>query len=91
MATENHAPLSKCGFSLALGLVWGLALLITGWFSMCGWATAFMNAMSSVYVGYSASFFGALRGAIWGFVDGAIMGWVFAYFYNMVLCKRKKG
>lgn len=41
-----------------------------------------VEVMRSVYLGYSASFGGAIVGAIWGFVDGFIAGVLTAWVYN---------
>lgn len=93
MKESKHLKLSVLGLALALGVVWGLSVLLAGWFSITGWASQFVMGMSSMYVGYSSSFWGAIIGGIWGFIDGFIGGLVLAFFYNLFTgcccCKKK--
>ena len=92
---ENKMKDSKClklnvlGFALAIGVVWGLCTLVAGWFSMGGWASQFVKSMSSMYMGYTSSFWGGVIGGIWGFIDGFIGGLLIAFFYNLFSCKKK--
>jgi len=72
------------GLAIALGTTWALGMLIAGWGAMYGWATEFVAVMGSVYLGYDATFSGGIIGAVWGFVDGAIGGFVIAVIYNAV-------
>lgn len=74
---------------LALGIVWAIGILLTGWFSTMGWGNMFVETMSSAYIGYSSSFFGGIIGAIWAFVDAGIGGLLFAFFYNLILGQQK--
>lgn len=45
------------------------------------WGTAFVELLSSLYIGYKATFLGSIIGATWGFIDagigGAIVGWLY--------------
>ncbi|GAB4189480.1 MAG: bacteriophage holin [Simkaniaceae bacterium] len=75
-------------FALAFGIVWGLANLIVGWTSIFGWGNAYVETLSSIYIGYDASFIGGIVGGIWAFADGVIGGLVFAFFYNLILGKK---
>ena len=50
--------------------------------AMFGWGIALVDAISSLYIGYSPSVLGAIIGAFWGFVDGYIAGVVIAWLYN---------
>lgn len=74
--------------ALSLGITWGLGVLVLGWFSMFNWGADITEVLSSLYIGYSASFFGAIIGGIWGFVDGAIGGILIAFFYNVFSHKK---
>jgi len=38
--------------------------------------------LSTLYLGYSLSFFGIIIGMIWAFFDAAIGGFVIAWLYN---------
>ena len=54
---------------------------------MFGWGKGIVEVMSSVYIGYSASFLGGIIGAVWGFADGLIGGAIFALIYNGIARK----
>ncbi len=69
------------GGTLALGLV--LLALITMIHGHYG-APA-ISMISNVYLGYRPTIPGALIGGIWGFVDGGIAGYIFAWIYNKSL------
>ncbi len=68
--------------AFAMGIVWALAILITGVAAMYGWGGMFVEVMSSLYKGYTASVKGALIGGGWAFVDGFICGAVLEFLYN---------
>lgn len=70
--------------AVALGTSWALCILFAGWAAIFGWSLQFVEVMASVYLGYDASFMGAIIGAFWGFVDGAIAGVIIAFVYNMI-------
>lgn len=74
-------------FTLGLGVTWSISILLAGWMAMFGWGPAFVKVMASIYIGYEPTFFGAVIGAIWGFLDGAIGGFVFAFLHNLLLSK----
>jgi len=82
MAKEKSAKLSVMGLGLGVGIYWGLSMMVLGWTSMFGWGNGLLNAMASLYIGYEATFIGAIVGGIWGFLDGFIAGVIAAYFYN---------
>lgn len=72
--------------ALAIGVLWGGAILITGVANLIwpGYGQAFLQLIASVYPGYSgASSFGqVIIATLYGLVDGAIGGAVFAWLYN---------
>jgi len=70
--------------AVALGTSWALCILFAGWAAIFGWSVQFVEVMASIYLGYGASFLGAIIGALWGFVDGAIAGAVIAFVYNLI-------
>jgi hypothetical protein len=74
--------------AIALGLVWGvLAMFLTGLVNNLiwpGYGQGFLEVMASVYPGYKASggLGDVLVGTLYGFVDGAVIGAVYAWLYN---------
>jgi hypothetical protein len=84
--SQLHKLCPKC-FALSIGIVWGVAVLLTGWIAMTGWAYNFVDVMSSIYTGYSASFVGGIVGGIWGFFDGAILGGAIAIIHNKLMSR----
>ena len=77
------AKLDVKALALSLGIVWGACLLIMGLIaSVFDWGVTFIALMSTLYVGYNASFLGAIIGGIWGFFDAGIGGLVIALLYN---------
>ena len=70
-------------FGLACGILWGGGVFLMGLTAtVCSWARPFVDVLSVMYVGYSATVFGILIGTLWGFVDGFIGGIVLAWLYN---------
>ena len=73
-------------FGLASGILWGGGLLFMGLTALvCSWAQPFVDVLSVMYVGYAAGIVGALIGAVWGFADAFIGGFIFAWLYNKLL------
>ena len=74
--------------ALAGGLVWGLGLFVLTW-----WIIAFegqtgeQTIIGMVYRGYNISATGSIIGMIWGFLDGLIGGFIFAWLYNKIVSK----
>ena len=75
-------------FATALGLVWGLILLVVSWSSCMGWQHHTMEVLSSSYVGMEASFLGGVIAFFWGFAAGTLTGGALAYFYNRLVSKK---
>lgn len=74
--------------ALAVGLAWGiLGMFFLGLANMIwsGYGQGFLDLMASVYPGYDATGgIGQLMiGMLYGLVDGAIGGAVFAWLYNL--------
>ena len=71
---------------LSLGIVWGAAMFLLGLMVMFfSWGIAWVELMSSLYIGYKATFLGSIIGGIWGFVDAGIAGVIIAWLYNKLL------
>ena len=84
--------LRKRNLGLALGLLWGLAVMLgTWWLLLMGSGGETISKLHAFYFGYNFSFVGGIIGFIWGFVDGFICGVLIAWFYNLgnKLFKRK--
>lgn len=75
--------------ALALGSVWALGVLITGWAAAVGWGTLFVKTMASIYIGYKPGFVGGIIGGIWAFFYAAIGGAIFAFLYDFFVTRFK--
>lgn len=79
--------LRKRAFGLAIGLFWGLVILLGTWFLLLrGSPGEIFSKASSFYIGYSYSWGGAVIGFFYGFVTGFIAGVFIAWLYD-VFCK----
>lgn len=79
--------MEKCNIkalAVAIGALWALYVLGLGWMAAFGWGREMVTVIASLYIGYSATFFGAIIGGIWAFIDGAIAGAIIALVYNKV-------
>lgn len=79
--------MNKCqpfALAVALGVLWALYVGCIGITAMYGWGTALIAPLSSLYIGYSASFIGAGIGALWALLDGFVAGLIIAWLYNLV-------
>jgi hypothetical protein len=69
--------------ALTCGIFWGATILFaTVWLLALGFEGELISNLDHFYFGYSFSYVGAVIGAIWGFVDGAFCGAIFAWLYN---------
>jgi hypothetical protein len=76
-------------FSLTCGIIWGLTILLsTWWILITGASGKTFGKLSKFYLGFSVSWGGAFIGLIWGFVDGLILGAVFAWLYNKLSAEK---
>lgn len=77
--------LRKRALGIAVGLVWGLSVMLgTWWLLIMGSAGETISKLGKVYYGYTYSWGGAVIGFGWGFVDGFIGGFLIAWIYNLV-------
>lgn len=70
--------------ALSLGIVVGAYIFILGILASFGWGTEIVRIISSGYIGYGPTVLGALIGGVYGFIDGAIGGAIFAWLYNKI-------
>lgn len=75
--------------AVTVGLVWGiLGMLATavGNLIVPGYGQALLDVMASVYPGYegTAGFGQVIIGTLYGLLDGAVVGAVFAWLYNAI-------
>jgi len=81
--------LSLKALSLAAGILWALALFLTGVMNLIwpAYGEAFLKMMASVYPGYNAarSMSDLFVGTLYAFFDGAIFGWVLGWLYNSLI------
>ena len=88
---QRHMTLGVISLGLAIGVTWAIAVFVLGlaaW--LFDWGIEAASALSSLYIGFGPSFFGAITGAVWGFVDGLVLGALIAWFYNRFLLARRK-
>ena len=78
--------LSVKGMAIAAGIMWGLAVFLTGCVNLCwpSYGQEFLRLLASIYPGYHAtgSFGQVIVGTLYGLVDGSVAGAVFALIYN---------
>lgn len=83
--------LSTKVFALAFAALWGGCMLLVGLLNavFTPYGADFLRVMSSVYPGYGATptVAGVLAGTIWGILDGAVAGFLFAWLYNVFLSR----
>lgn len=83
--------LNALAAALALGLVWGVFLMLWTLFAL-KWDTGIssLELIMEWYPGYEISGMGALLGLLWGFVDGFIGGYLVVWLYNFFVRKFSK-
>lgn len=81
---QQYTKLHPTSVALSFGLLWGVGLLLVGWFAslQTGYGNEFIHVIGSVYIGYEATFWGAVNGLFWGFIDAFVFGIIYAWVYN---------
>lgn len=74
--------------ALSSGIIWGLGLFfLTWWIIAFEGQTGEQTFIGMLYRGYNISAMGSIIGLIWGFADGLIGGFIFAWLYNKIVSK----
>jgi len=101
MSTSNDRDSRKlcaCVLALAVGIVWGVGLLVLGILTTFSdvYGHKVVDLLGNVYYGYQSGSFGrALLGLAWGFADGFICTFIVVALYNLLVdrcgrcCMRK--
>jgi hypothetical protein len=80
--------LNPKAFALTSGILWGLIIFVaTLWLLIIGSTGKTIVKFNEFYIGYSFSIGGAFIGLLWGFIDGLIIGFIFAWLYNLLTPK----
>jgi hypothetical protein len=75
--------LNTKAFAFTCGILWGATVMLaTWWLLIFGYHGQVMSNLDHFYIGYTFSYPGAVVGAIWGFLDGLVCGFIFAWLYN---------
>ena len=73
---------------ISVGLIWGGALLAVGLANLVwpAYGRDFLQVMAAIYPGYAggSSIGQVIVGTLYGVVDGAIGGAIFAWLYNCI-------
>jgi len=78
-------------FGLTSGIFWGGFLLVFTLISVnTGFGVEFLNLVVTLYPGYEISYVGSLIGLAYGFFDGLIGCYIFAWLYNKLEKKFSK-
>lgn len=79
--------LSATAFGVSLGIITGIFMMFFAW-SAWWWdfGTSIVDQWASVYPGFSASIAGGFIGLGWGFLEGFVLGVLWAWVYNICLC-----
>lgn len=75
--------LNATALGLALGIIWAVFLFLMVLLAMyANWGNAWVDLISSLYLGVNVSWTGALLALPWAFVDAFIGGFLVAWLYN---------
>ncbi|MBU2634542.1 MAG: bacteriophage holin [Nanoarchaeota archaeon] len=68
---------------LTLGILTGVYFFLLALIAyLFSFGNLFVTTLSSVYIGYSATFLGSIIGLVYGFIEGFIFGALVALVYN---------
>ncbi len=79
--------LSPKAMALTLGILLGGSIFLVGLAALLSpeYGEDFLEVFVDLYPGFSedGGFLNVLIGTAWGFVDGLVLGFLFAWFYNL--------
>lgn len=79
--------LSPLAFGVSLGVITGVLMMILAWSDwMWGYGTGIVSQWATVYPGLAGSLKGGFLGLAWGFLEGFVLGVLWAWVYNMCVC-----
>ncbi len=85
--------LSIKSLAITAGIIWGGSILLLGIANVIwpSYALGFLQIVDSIYPGYHAGTGGrsVIAGTLYGLIDGAIGGLIFAWVYNRFACEGK--
>ncbi len=75
-------------FGIAFGIIYALIFFVYALAAaLFGVGGEMIKLIGSLYLGVSASFLGAIAGAIWGFAIGFVFFWLGVEIYNRLLAR----
>ena len=78
-------------FALACGILWAFGVFfLTWWLILLEGPKTEGCLLNRIYRGYTITPIGSIIGAIWGFFDAGIGGFIFAWLYNLLAGKLTK-
>ncbi|STY28696.1 Uncharacterised protein [Legionella wadsworthii] len=93
----NGCRLSPIALGLALGVLWGISILLMGILSyFYHYGQSFVVAVGTLYPGYAPTIMGSFIGAVIAFIDAFIAGFILGWLYNLfcscrcVCCDKSK-
>lgn len=84
---ENYQKLHSFGLGMAIGVLWGASVILMAVLTMfTEYGGSFVATIGQYYLGYEATWLGAVIGGIWALVDGFVGGFLIAWLYNKFSC-----
>jgi hypothetical protein len=84
---EEEMKLNLKAMTFAFAILWAGVVLLVGLANLIwpGYGNAFLVMLASIYPGYAASglFGDVIVGSFYALVDGAILGFIFGWLYNL--------
>lgn len=82
----TRATLGVLSLGVALGITNALIVFLLGiTTAVAGWGILVVQVLSTLYIGYEPTVFGAIAGSVWAFVDAFVIGVWFAWIYNRLV------